>query len=262
MGFLSNTWDSLTGAAQGEGAQKAGQLERAGMGEAQDYLKERDVIGNKYGDLALEGLGGAFTGDSSGQQQIIDRAKSSPMYASIMGQQQAGEQAILRNASATGGLRSGNASGALTDYGMQLEDRALQGSYDEQIRGMEGLTGQRDRNTAGIAGLYADMGASRSNQAVNEAEAKSAFLNNGLAIAGTVGSFYSDPRLKKNLHEVKPRGGHRWFIWDWTDEAEKKLGLVGQSMGVIATLVNDYMPEAIDVKEGYLTVNYDMLETS
>ena len=63
------------------------------------------------------------------QGQLIQDAQGSPLYAAIMGTQQAGEQAILRNQSATGGLRGGGTIGKLTDYGQQTANRALLDSF-------------------------------------------------------------------------------------------------------------------------------------
>lgn len=136
--------------------------------------------------------------DAKGQDQLISEAMNSPLYAAIMGTQRAGEQSILRNASATGGLRSGNANGALTDFGQQTANRALldsfgvaqasdrfgllrddvqrnfvqgQANYDRQQAGSEyyreqgiplsvltGLAGLSGNENA-IAGLTSDIGA-------------------------------------------------------------------------------------------------------
>jgi len=48
------------------------------------------------------------------------------------------------------------------------------------------------------------------------------------------------------------------YSWDWNNEAEK-LGLTGKEDGIMAHLVNEYMPEAISTKDGYLMVDYSQL---
>lgn len=259
MGFLSDTWDSLSGKAGRQGAQKAGEAERAQIGEGMDYLKGRDELGNEIGDKALSGLSDIYLGDGTAQQGLIDKAKASPLYQQMMlAKEDAGDQ-LARNASMTGGLRGGNVQDNMYRSDARFDADALATTYQDQLSGITGLSNRGDKNTASIAGMYGDLGRSEADQAVAEADSKGALLNNGLKIAGTIGSFFSDPRLKENLQEVEPRGGHRWFTWDWSAEAEEKLGLVGQSVGVIATLVNEYMPEAISVKNGFLTVDYDMI---
>lgn len=73
--------------------------------------------------------GGSVARGPMSQDQLISQAQGSPLYAAIMGTQRAGEQAILRNASATGGLRGGGTIGNLTDFGQQTANRALLASY-------------------------------------------------------------------------------------------------------------------------------------
>ena len=68
----------------------------------------------------------------------------------------------------------------------------------------------------------------------------------------------SDIRLKKNIKPKGEKNGHKWYSWEWKDEA-KKLGLSGASEGVIANEVAEYMPEAVFEKDGYLHVNYSAL---
>ena len=75
----------------------------------------------------------------NGQQALINQAQSSPLYGAIMGTQQAGEEAIMRQAGATGGLRSGNVQSNLYQYNQQLQSRALQEAYGQQMQGLQGL---------------------------------------------------------------------------------------------------------------------------
>jgi hypothetical protein len=55
----------------------------------------------------------------------MSNLRMSPIYQAIMGGQQQGEEAIMRNAGATGGLRSGNVSGSLGKYAQDLNTQAL-----------------------------------------------------------------------------------------------------------------------------------------
>ena len=134
--------------------------------EQLDYLKDVDKLPREYREAALAELS-QRSGESlnSQQTQMIRDAKASPLYTSIMGGQKAGEEAILRNAAATGGLRSGNVQGALTDYGSQLSTSALLESYNQQLGAqaqqnqlLQGLAGT-PLQTANIANTMGSMGA-------------------------------------------------------------------------------------------------------
>ena len=77
----------------------------------------------------LLGVGGAAS-----QQQAIDALQSSPFFQAQLNQ---GTNAILQNASATGGLRGGNVQGALSQFAPQL----LQQTYQNQLANLGGLAG-------------------------------------------------------------------------------------------------------------------------
>lgn len=77
-------------------------------------------------------------------------------------------------------------------------------------------------------------------------------------LAGTLGGAAiraSDARLKTNITPVGEMNGHRWYSWRWNEEGEK-LGLKGQSFGVIADEVEQYAPELVTERNGYKAVDY------
>jgi hypothetical protein len=78
-----------------------------------------------YGDLL--GIGGADK-----QQAAIDQLKGNPFYQSLY---RTGEEAILQNASATGGLRGGNTQHSLADFGADTLMKAI----EHQMAGLGGL---------------------------------------------------------------------------------------------------------------------------
>lgn len=80
-------------------------------------------------------------GTQFGQQDLIQQAMASPLYGAMMGGREAGEEAIMRRAGATGGLRSGNVQEAMYDYNTQLQNQALLQSYNQQLQGLQGLAG-------------------------------------------------------------------------------------------------------------------------
>jgi hypothetical protein len=256
--------------------------------EALNYLKDLDKLPRGIRESALTGLSSYFhvPDQPKTQQQLIDEAKSSPLYASILGSRQAGEQSILRNASATGGLRSGNASADLSDYGMQLENNALLMSFNEaqdrdryeralQLSGMEDLAELPSGGQA-IAGLTAGIGLTRAQGITAAAQAGQVGAQNNMdnfmkilqigLMAGNVGGFglapqpaYCDIRLKRNIKHIGERDGYNWYRWDWCSEAQDKLGLPEHGEGVMAHEVYEVKPEAVGLCGPFLCVNYDLL---
>lgn len=110
----------------------------------------------------LLGLGGATS-----QQQAIGALQSSPFFQAQLNQ---GTNAILQNASATGGLRGGNVQGALSQFAPQL----LQQTYQNQLANLGGMA------SAGL-GAATGTGAAAQNAAAQNSQL---FGNMGQAQAG------------------------------------------------------------------------------
>lgn len=148
-------WQGAQTAAQGnmQGAQTSADAQR----QAMQYLQQADQLPSGLRESALRSLGSLYgmnygeggmpTGVSG---SITDRAMASPMYQAAV---QQGENAVLRNASATGGLRSGNASEALA----QVNQNALVAAYNDQVNGLQGLS-SLPSNANTIAGYTAGIG--------------------------------------------------------------------------------------------------------
>jgi len=243
--------------------------------EALDYLKEREAVPQQVREEALTGLGDYFQvpGEQMGQQELIDQARQSPLYESMMGGKAAGEESILRLAGATGGLRSGNVKEALYDYNVNLENEALLTSFNQgqqrqdyerqlQLTGLQGLAGT-PTNAPVIANQMSGIGQTEaqgiiaSNQAGYEKSQQQIQSVNQMAMMAA--QAFSDIRLKDNIEYIGDYNGHNWYAWDWNEDA-KHLGLEGRSDGVMAHEIYEYMPEAIGENYGYVTVNYSMLE--
>ena len=95
---------------------------------------------------ALLGLG-----SPGSQQSAIDNLKNGPLFQSLYRQ---GNEAILGNASATGGLRGGNTEGALYNLGSDTLNQVIQ----NQIGNLTGLSDSGLR-TGGLLGQFgADTG--------------------------------------------------------------------------------------------------------
>ncbi len=90
----------------------------------------------KQGDLI--GLNGAAP-----QKSAIDALQSSPMFQSLL---KRGENSILANASATGGLRGGNTQAALAQFSPNLLAQTIQ----QQFQNLGGLTSVGQNAAAGV----------------------------------------------------------------------------------------------------------------
>lgn len=112
------------------------------------------------------------------QQSAIDNLNKSPFLQSAYRQ---AENAILQNASATGGLRGGNIQSALADNRMNMLHQAYQGQM-QNLGNMVSL-GQNAAAGVGNAGMSMANNVSSLNQGIGQALAGSA-LARGQAKAG------------------------------------------------------------------------------
>ena len=85
-----------------------------------------------YTEAGLEGLQGQRNllglGGADAQQQAYDQIMQGPAFKTMM---QQGENSILQNASATGGLRGGNVQGALAQFSPQLLNQLINQQYSQ-----------------------------------------------------------------------------------------------------------------------------------
>jgi hypothetical protein len=124
------------------------------------------------------------------QRSAIANIQRSPQFAALM---QQGENSILQNASATGGLRGGNTQGALAQFRPQL----LSALIDQQFARLGGLTSIGANAAAGvgnagmqtgtnIGNLYGQMGAAQAGNAL----AQGAAINSSLgSLTGAFGRY-------------------------------------------------------------------------
>lgn len=133
----------------------------------------------------LLGLGGATS-----QQQAIGALQSSPFFQAQLNQ---GTNAILQNASATGGLRGGNVQGALSQFAPQL----LQQTYQNQLANLGGLAGAGlgaatgTGNAAQIAAaqnaqLFGDMGQAQAGAYLARAQNNQNMVGSLFGMAGNI----------------------------------------------------------------------------
>lgn len=93
------------------------------------------------------------TGGQVDQQGAIDALKGSPLYSSLY---RNGEEAILSNAAATGGLRGGNTQHSLANFGADTLSTVIQ----NQLANLGGIANMGQ----GAAGSLGQFGANAANQ--------------------------------------------------------------------------------------------------
>ena len=186
---------------------------------------------------------------------MIQRAQASPFYQQAV---QTGEEAVLRGAAATGGLRSGTASENLAT----VNQNALLNAYNQQLQGLQGFA-QLPSNANQIAGGMAGIGQTMGQGITAQGQAQQAGMGMLMDAGTKLGAAYmmSDPRLKTNIKLTGKKNGHDGHSWTWNKAAEA-LGLLGESVGVMADKIAKTNPEAIGERDGYMTVNYKMLGVS
>jgi hypothetical protein len=156
--------------AQTQAAQMGIDEQRRQFDELQRLLSPYVEAGNPaLQELrALAGIGGVsdFAGPrvpgveyptaAEAQQQAIGRIEQSPFFQSSVRQ---GEEAMLQNASATGGLRGGNIQGALA----QFRPAMLQNAIEQQYARLAGITTLGQQSAAGVGSAGMQTGANVAN---------------------------------------------------------------------------------------------------
>lgn len=245
-------------------SEDAAKVQAASQKEALDYLKQTERLpqGFREGSLTQLGTDYGFTTDANGNvvrdsTSISDRAMASPFYTQAV---KLGEDSVLRNASATGGLRSGNANEALANVNQQ----AYLASYQNQLSGLQGMA-NLPSNANNIASNMSAIGQTNAAGIIggaNSAAAQQQANMNNVGTAANIGlqawDTFSDIRLKSDVEYVGDVNGHRTYTWVW-NELAKDLGLSGPDWGVIADEVERIKPEAVSIRSGYKVVNYPMI---
>lgn len=202
--LIGDVFGGITGAKQaGEAAERAGATQAAA---AQQGIEEQRRQFDKFvelmapyvtagtgalgGQQALIGLGGA-----GAQRQAIAGLESSPQFQALT---QQGEQAILQNAAATGGLRGGNVQAALAQFRPQVLSDLINQQYARlgglSTLGQNAAAGQAAAGQtlgANVSGLFGQQGAATAGgqlaQGAVPGQTFGQLLQIGGAIAGAMG---------------------------------------------------------------------------
>lgn len=173
--------------SQSASADKGIAEERYRFDEIQKMLSQYVQAGTPALTAQQDLLGLNGTGK---QDAAVGNIQNGPMFQQIAKQ---GEDAMLQNAAATGGLRGGNTQGALAQFRPQL----LQQMIDQQYQRLGGLTqlGQASAAGVGAAGqqagtnisnLYQQQGAAQAGASIAQGKAYGQMAN---SVAGAFGQY-------------------------------------------------------------------------
>lgn len=139
---------------------------------------------------ALLGLDG-----SAAQSEAIANLESSPQFQALV---QQGEEAILQNASATGGLRGGNVQTALAQYRPQVLSQLIESQFNRlgQVSGLgqaaaAGQAAASQNSANAISNLLTQQGQAQAGSALAQGQAIGQVGNSigSLATLSALGAF-------------------------------------------------------------------------
>ena len=135
------------GAAQERAAMLGVEEQRAAREELRKLLEPYVAAGTPALQAQMDAVG---LGGRAAQERYVSEQEQNPIFQAFTRQ---GEEAILQNASATGGLRGGNVQGALAEFRPALLNKFLEQQY-ERLGGLTTL-GQKSAAGVGAAGMEA-----------------------------------------------------------------------------------------------------------
>jgi len=182
-GLIVGGTSLIGGAIQSKAAKKAGQAQVAaadlGAAEQRAAREEMRRLLEPYTQVGVpalqEQMAAVGLSGPEAQAEYVAQQEASPIFQALARQ---GEQAMLQQASATGGLRGGNVQGALAQYRPALLNQFLEQQYGR----LGGLTtlGQQSATGVGstgmqtatsIADLLGQAGAARAGAALGQGQA-------------------------------------------------------------------------------------------
>lgn len=189
MSFIKKGFDSLTGKTAAKNAANAQQKgTELGMAEQKRQFDMLQQLMQPYvqsGTGALQGQNDLLGLNGFDKQQgAIGNIENSPFFKA---QYQNAENALLQNASATGGLRGGNTQEALADNRSNM----LFGNVQQQLQNLSGVASNGQSAAAGLGGQglafgqqqaqgYQDIGQAQGGYQLAKGQINQGLLNFGL----------------------------------------------------------------------------------
>ena len=283
---------SMQASAAGDAAAIQSGAAEAGIAEQRRQFDAMRELLKPYTEVGVPALKGLQPYAEAGapaleqQQALLGLRGPEAQRAAIAGieggagyqaQVQAGEEALLQRASATGGLRGGNIQAALGQFRPQMLQQEIERQYG-RLGGMADIGRVTQQNLAqigqssaagtgsaglqtgtNVANLLSQQGAALAGGELGEAKAYGQLFNlpaqflgmqMGGGKAGGFGNLFSDIRLKKNIKKISTRpDGLNVYEFDYIWGGDRQVGLMAQE-------VQGVYPDAVSESNGYLMVNY------
>lgn len=252
LGFTGGTDAPIEAARiQAGGAERGIEEQRRQFDVLQDLFAPQVEAGDlaRQQQLALLGLGG-----EGAQQEAFGQFAESPGQQFIRQRQQ---RALVRNASAIGGLGGGNIRTALQEQaaGFASQDFGNQFNRLSSLTGggqtAAGNLGQFGQSTStNIANLLGQQASAQAGGVLGAQQARTQQSQNILGALSTAAGFFSDRRLKTDIKKIGTLGNVNLYEWVW-----KATGLKDQ--GFMADEIQSKYPDLVSNVNGYLTVIYE-----
>lgn len=167
-GVSATTGFGMLGGPDGSGAAgRASAQQMAAIGKAQNYLGDyyepRQAL-QQDAQSQLAGFYGLNGGDPNAANGMYNQVMQGPQYQHMI---QQGDDAVLRNASATGGMRSGNAQVDLA----QQSQNVMGGLMNQRLQGLQGFNSM-ETGEGKLADLMMQKGGVQAQGTMAAAQAK------------------------------------------------------------------------------------------
>lgn len=201
------------GAQKSAAGEATAATERAAALQVEEQRRQFDKLQEvlaPYVGAGEQGLQGQLDfiglGEEGAEQAAIDRISGGAEFGELVRQ---GEEAILQNASATGGLRGGNVQSSLAQFRPQI----LSSLIDKQYNRLGGLSSLGQNAAAGvgnaaietgqnISGIYGGVGDAQAQQALISGRANAGLYGD---IAGAIGTGLGGIKTKPSFDDVAAR---------------------------------------------------------
>ena len=197
---------------QSESAQEGIDVQNSQFEQVQELLSPYVDAGESTLASQLDILG---ANGQQAQQSALSGIENSSQFNDIVRQ---GENSILQNASATGGLRGGNTQTALAQFRPQMLSQLI----DQQYARLGGVTSMGQNAAAGVgnagmqtgnnvSNLIQQQGAAQAGGSIAQGNAIQGGINN---IAGGIGAYqgYQQPAVVPTAPVL---GGQAPQVWDF-----------------------------------------------
>ena len=235
--------------------------------EQLEYIKQTQEPFLKAGERALERQEEILPGILAGPD--YEAARESPAFQALQAE---GEEAILRQAAATGGLRGGRTQAALLQANPQLLNQIAEQDYARRVQQF-GLLGQVagqgqagaqvwGGQTGGITGNLTGILGQRAQLVFQNVQQQNQQTASILGLAAGALAAFSDIQLKKNVKKIYRTQSPfiNIYSWDWNDKANE-LGLYGPSTGYLVQEVEKVLPDLVlEHETGFKQIDIEQLE--